>query len=151
MLKKIFFFIFFGVILTFFGYHFWTAVKVDNIRYVKLAGQEIKVDLATTPVEQEQGLSGRAGLAENSGMLFIFNTPGKYPFWMKDMNFPIDMIWISSDMKVVYIKKNATPESYPRAYGPGPNDQAAKYVLEVVSGFADKNNLQVGDVVRFTY
>ena len=119
-----------------------------NIKYVKIAGQNIKVDLALTNQEQTQGLSGRPSLDNNSGMLFIFEYPGNYPFWMKDMNFPIDMIWLSEDMKVVYIKKDARPEDYPATYGP---DQDAKYVLEVVSGFSEKNNLKEGDQVEFIY
>ncbi|MEI7709146.1 MAG: DUF192 domain-containing protein [bacterium] len=119
----------------------------QDIKYVNIAGQNIKVDLALTPAEQEQGLSGRKGLKENEGMLFVFQKVGNYPFWMKDMNFAIDMIWISEDMKVVYIKKDATPASYPTTFGP---NQDAKYVLEVVAGFADKNNLKVGDRVLFS-
>jgi uncharacterized membrane protein (UPF0127 family) len=122
-----------------------------SIQSVKIAGQNVKVDLALTDREQIQGLSGKIGLGENEGMLFIFNSPGKYPFWMKDMNFPIDIIWLSEGMKVVYIKKDARPELYPETYGPEPDDGNAKYVLEVVSGFSDKNNLKVGDSVEFEY
>ena len=70
---------------------------------------------------------------------------------MKDMNFSIDMIWISENMKVVYIKKNARPESYPESYGPEGNDKPAKYILEINSGFSEKNNLKIGDSVLFTY
>ena len=79
-------------------------------------------------------------------MLFIFEKPGKYYFWMKDMNFPIDMIWIGEDMRVIYIKKNAQPESFPKTYGP---DIDSKYVLEVVAGFSEKNNLKEGDRAEF--
>jgi len=122
----------------------------NNIQYVKIAGVTLKVELATTPQAQEQGLSGRNGLKENGGMLFIFNTAGKYPFWMKDMNFPIDIIWIagedSNDLRVVYIKKNASPESYPETFVSG---EDARYVLEVISSFSEKNNLKVGDKVEF--
>ena len=139
------------VIILFLAYHFWTAVNFDNIQSVQIAGQNIKVDLALTPVEQEQGLSGRQSLAENEGMLFVFESPGKYQFWMKDMNFPIDMIWLNENGKVVYIKRNASSELYPETYGPGPNDGNAKFVLEVVSGFSDKNNLKVGDRAEFKY
>ena len=143
------------VILFLLGYHFWTAVNFDNIKYVKIAGQSIKVDLALTSEEQRQGLSGRSGLQRDEGMLFVFDRPGKYPFWMKDMNFPIDIIWFapskggdSEDLKVVYIKKNALPESYPENFSPPEN---AKYVLEVLAGFSEKNNLKEGDSVLFTY
>ena len=135
-------------------YHLLTAVNIDNIiRYVRIAGVNIRVDLALTSTEQERGLSGRNILNNNEGMLFIFKYPGHYPFWMKDMNFPIDMIWLGEDLKVIYIKKDARPESYPATYGPEdvptqvgiPTEVGTKYVLEVVSGFSDKNNLQVGD------
>ena len=115
---------------------------------VKIAGQNVKVELAMTPEEQALGLSGRDELKEDEGMLFVFSQPGNYPFWMKDMNFEIDIIWISEDKRVIYIKKDARPESYPEIYGP---ENSVKYVLEVVSGFSDKNDLQVGDGVLFTY
>src|ERR1035437_6315215 len=104
-----------------------------QIKFVNIAGQNIKVDLALTQATQAQGLSGRQSLSENEGMLFVFDKPGKYPFWMKDMNFPIDMIWIGENLQVVYIEKDARPESYPESYGPSSD---AKYVLEVVSGFS---------------
>ncbi len=120
----------------------------EDIKYVRIAGQSIKVDLALTAVEQQKGLGGRNGLKENEGMLFVFDQPGKYYFWMKGMNFPIDIIWIGEDMKVVYIKKNAQPEAFWETYGPDTN---VKYVLEIIAGFSEKNNLKVGDNVLFTY
>ena len=118
----------------------------QDIKYVQIAGQEIKVELALTEAEQNKGLSGRSELRDGEGMLFVFAKPGKYSFWMKDMNFPIDMVWLGEDLKVVYIKKNADPKLYPETYGP---ETDAKYVLEVVAGFSDKNNLKVGDSVVF--
>lgn len=130
------------------GYHFWTAVNFDNIKYVKIAGQDIKVELATTKETRALGLSSREELKENEGMLFVFDKLGNYSFWMKDMNFPIDMIWIGEDKRIAYIKKDARPELYPETYG---GETSAKYVLEVVSGFSDKNNLKVGDKVEFSY
>lgn len=120
----------------------------ENIKYVKIAGQNIKVDLALTKETQGTGLSGRKELAQNQGMLFVFDHPDKYYFWMMGMNFPIDIIWIGEDMKVVYIKKNAQPEDFLETYGPDVN---TKYVLEVVAGFSDKNNLKEGDSILFSY
>ena len=117
----------------------------NNIKYVKIAGVNVQVDLALTAEEQRQGLSGRSGLDGDKGMLFVFDSPDKYFFWMKDMKFPIDMIWISEDFRVVYIKKDARPELFPENYGPKEN---AKYVLEVVSGFSDKNSLKIGDKLQ---
>ncbi len=130
----------------------------QNIQYVEIGGQKIKVDLALTEAEQTQGLSGRQNLSPNTGMLFVFATPGKQLFWMPDMNFPIDMIWFTppeggdaSKVKVDYIEKDATPASYPAEFGPGVNDGMAQYVLEIASGFSDQNNLKVGDSVQFVY
>ena len=120
---------------------------VDKIRYVEIVNQKIKVEVLNTPETRAQGLSGRVNLAENNGMLFVFENPNNYPFWMKDMNFSIDMIWIGENMKITYIKKNATPESYPESFGP--KEKTSKYVLEVFSGFTDKYNLKIGDKVMF--
>ncbi len=121
-------------------------LSINDIKYVKIAGKMLKVNLALTGEAQEQGLSGRKSLKENEGMLFVFNQTGKYSFWMKDMNFSLDIIWISEDFHVVYIKNNASPESYPESFTP---KQDAKYVLEVMSSFSQKNNLKVGDKVEF--
>ena len=120
----------------------------ENIKYVKIAGQSIKVDLALTTTEQQKGLGGQNGLKENEGMLFVFDRPGEYYFWMKGMNFPIDIIWVGEDLRIVYIKKDARPELYLETYDPG---RDAKYVLEVISGFSEKNNLKKGDMIEFTY
>lgn len=129
------------------------SININNIKYIKIAGKILKVELALTPEEREQGLSGRDKLNEDEGMLFVFDHVDKYSFWMKDMNFPIDIIWISSDLKVVYIKKNATPESYLPAGKAGPETfiptKEAKYVLEVFSLFSEKNNLKEGDKIEF--
>ena len=115
---------------------------------VKLVNQVIKVDVVSTPEARSLGLSGRASLNKDQGMLFVFDTPGNYSFWMKDMNFPIDIIWFDEMGKVVYIQKDAQPESYPEAFTP-PKEKTSKYVLEVFSGFSLKHNLQVGDAIEF--
>ena len=130
----------------FFKSNFKTESDINKIQYVKIAGKIIKVDLAVTAEEQKNGLSGRKELKENEGMLFVFNYINKHSFWMKDMNFPIDIIWIGDDLRVVFIKENALPESYPEAFIP---DQDARYVLEVFPSFSEKNNLKVGQKVEF--
>jgi len=124
--------------------------KVNHIKYVKIAGKILLTELALTPESQGRGLSGRISLQEDESMLFVFDQPGRYPFWMKDMNFPIDIIWIAGtdfrDLRVVYIKRKATPESFPETFV---SREDAKYVLEVESSFSEKNNLREGDKVEF--
>lgn len=142
----------FLIVILFFAFivftHFWIVADFNNIKYAKLAGQTIKVELAITKEAQDQGLSARTVLAENEGMLFVFSKPEKYYFWMQKMNFPLDIVWIGEDMKVIYIKKDARPESYPETYS---SESEAKYVLEIISGFSEKNNLKIGDRVEFKY
>lgn len=118
----------------------------SDIKHVNIAGNILKIDLAITEESRTRGLSGRPQLNADEAMLFVFDRADKYSFWMKDMNFPLDIIWIGEDLKVVYIKKNALPESYPESYYP---PVEAKYVLEVVAGFSEKNNLREGDSVEF--
>ena len=79
-------------------------------------------------------------------VLFVFSKPDRYSFWMKDMNFPIDMIWLNQNRQVVFLEKDAQPASYPATFV---SNTDAEYVLEVNAGFAEKNNLEEGDHVEF--
>ncbi len=72
---------------------------------VKIKDLIIHVDLAITPDQQAKGLSIKNTLNDNEGMLFLFNVPGEYSFWMKDMKFPLDIIWINSNHEIVHIEK----------------------------------------------
>jgi len=114
--------------------------------YVRIGSVEIPVELAIDSASQQKGLSGRPSLDSQSGMLFIFNKPGIYTFWMPDMNFTIDIIWIN-DNKVVDINANVSnnfdPEN-PSFYEPV---APAQYVLEVNAGFAKTENIKIGDTV----
>ncbi|OGG47170.1 hypothetical protein A2671_01145 [Candidatus Kaiserbacteria bacterium RIFCSPHIGHO2_01_FULL_49_13] len=112
------------------------------LHFVKIDDVEIAVEFADTPALRTKGLSGRELLEEGRGMLFIFENAGRYDFWMKDMHFPIDIIWISSDKKVVGITPSLSPETFPEVYYP-PTD--VPYVLEVPSGYAATHGLKEGD------
>jgi uncharacterized membrane protein (UPF0127 family) len=101
----------------------------------------LSVELARTVPEQEQGLSYRQSLSADHGMLFVFDSPQEIGFWMKDMHFPLDMIWFDQHMKVIDITKNATPDSYPHIFLPR---SPVQYVLEVNAGFADAHGVTIG-------
>lgn len=111
---------------------------------------KIYAEVADTPASRALGLSGRAGLANDEGMLFVFDYPGKYGFWMKDMLFSIDMVWIAEDGTVVHIERDATPESYFNHTPPQTfvNTPDAKYVLELAAGQADMFGLYLGTKVK---
>ena len=68
---------------------------IQAISIVNIVGKTLQVDLALTDEEKARGLSGRESLDEDEGMLFVFDVPGNYGFWMKDMNFAIDIIWLN--------------------------------------------------------
>jgi len=113
---------------------------------VLVKGQTIKIAVVDTPAERQKGLSGHPGLKADEGLFFIFENSGRHGFWMKDMLFSIDILWIDSIGEIVHIQRNATPESYPYIFIP---NREAKYVLEVVTGFTDAYNVSVGDSVEF--
>ena len=143
----------FIVLILFFIFLFFLIKNVNSpvindIRYIKIANQLIKVDLAITQGEQKKGLSIKKIIGENEGMLFVFPKLSINNFWMKDMVFPIDIIWINEDMKIIYIEKNVKIDTYPQIFGP---KIYSKYVLEVNSGFSEKNNLKENDFVYFVF
>jgi len=108
-----------------------------------IAGRlSIPVSIASTPAEQQQGLSDTPSLPENAGKLFVFNQPGNYGFWMKDMNYGLDFVWINNDLKIVSITPDVAAATYPQVFYP---PQPVQYVLEVNAGFSAKNNLTVGE------
>jgi uncharacterized membrane protein (UPF0127 family) len=116
----------------------------SNQVVIKPPKGEIVAEVVDTPASRELGLSGRTGLKKDEGMLFVFDKPGKYGFWMKDMLFPIDMVWISEDGLVVNVERNVTPESYPKAFI---NTIDAKHVLEINQGTAVTYGMYIGSKV----
>lgn len=118
----------------------------------------IFVKTAATDLEREMGLSGREKLKfyqsgnkiTTEGMLFVFPKETTTSFWMKDMNFDLDMIWLNKDMKIVSIAKNVKANSY-NAEDPNSSKlytngkTLARYVLEIDAGLTDKLGLAIGD------
>ena len=98
--------------------------------------------------EIRNGLSDRNEIKENQGALFVFNEPGFYSFYTKDMSFPIDIIWIDDNKEVVFIKKDFQPciEEHCLTIKP---DKKSKYVLEIKAGIADKIDIKIGNKTIF--
>jgi uncharacterized membrane protein (UPF0127 family) len=102
---------------------------------VTINSQKIVVEVADTNQARTQGLSGRKCIGQDEGMLFVFNQPGFYAFWMKDMKFAIDIVWIATDHRVIGLKRDALPSSYPQKYVNQGNP--AQYVLEIAANRAN--------------
>jgi hypothetical protein len=110
----------------------------------------LTAELANTHASRELGLSGRHIMKDTDGMLFAFDVPGQYGFWMKDMEFPLDIIWINENGVVVSIERGLTPESYTNNKQVFMNQAEASYVLELNAGQAEKFGLYLGSKVRMT-
>lgn len=111
---------------------------------IQVAGKSIRVDLAVTDAEKERGLGGRTSLSDSEGMLFVFDREAIYPFWMKDMEIAIDIVWIAADGTVVYVLPDLSPSTYPAAFA---SKEEARYVLELASGWAGRYGLKEGDKI----
>jgi len=139
-----------------------TTQPVTNYNYnqqLQIGDKTLSVEVEKTKAEMEQGLSDRVSMEQNQGMLFDFtatasSTTGVYPaFWMKDMKFDLDFIWIYKN-KIIGITPNVPKPASQQVsssagqltdyFPPSPID----WVLEVNSGWAKKNNITVGDAVE---
>jgi len=112
---------------------------------VVIQGQAVEVEVARTPAARRQGLSGRAGLAPGTGLLFLHPEPARHAYWMKDMRFAIDIVWLR-DGRIVDVSHRvpplATGEVEPaRTWSPR---VAADAVLELPAGYARAHGFDVG-------
>ena len=103
------------------------------------------LEIAQTSEERRVGLSNRSELAENAGMLFVFERDGNYKFWMKDTLIPLDMIWLNSAGQVTFMEQDVQPGSFPETYGPDTDD--SRYVIELNAGQVAASGLNIGDTL----
>ena len=112
-------------------------------------GQNIVVEIADTSAKMRRGLSGRTEIGDEYGMIFVYDNKLVRRFWMKDMNFSIDIFWITDGI-VVGIEEDVPPPDDPSAV-PGSyfSPVAVERVLEMRGGYARGYNIQVGRPVEF--
>ncbi len=130
------------------GYAYYRLNSVSNSGQVIIGDAVFTVQIADSDYERAQGLSGVPSLRDNQGMLFLFDAPGNYLFWMKDMLIPIDIVWIDSNWQIVHIEHAVTPDSYPKTFG---TEIPSLYVLEVAAGTAERLNIRVGNTIQFVW
>jgi uncharacterized membrane protein (UPF0127 family) len=117
----------------------------------KLMLKNTTIDLlvAETPDENMWGLSDFPSLPPDTGMMFVFPQPGIHSFWMKDMKFSLDMIWLDSDNRVITIHENINPDTYlqnpPELFRPV---KPASAVIEVPGGFVKEYGVRLGEVLE---
>ena len=114
---------------------------------IRVGQAQVGIEIADTVEEKSLGLGGRESLPQDQGMLFVYDQPGVYGFWMKGMKFPLDFVWISQG-KVVEVTQNVpvNNEVMPSVYQPKVVIEA---MLEVNAGWVEKNNVKIGDEVVY--
>jgi len=127
-----------------------TAMTAPYTQAMSIGNQTIFVQVVTTDRDMQQGLSGRDPLLDDQGMLFAWpkgsqKNPG---FWMKEMKFDLDLIWIK-DEKIIGITANVTKPSpgqnnLPSHFPPSPVDS----ILEVNAGWGERNRVKIGDTTE---
>ncbi len=109
---------------------------------LKLGEGTYETRVARTSSEIEQGLSGTSPLLKNQALLFDFPNEALWGIWMKGMSYPIDIVWLDANKKVIYIVTDAQPSSYPSTtYQP---DEAARYVIEFKAGTVRDAHITIG-------
>ncbi len=111
--------------------------------------QVLFADVSTTNEQRTKGLTVKDALAENEAMLFVFDNEAKHRFWMKDMKFPIDIMWIGSDKTVIDIENSVQPCSYGLLCSTYEPEGDSLYVLETAGGFAQRYGIVKGTFVQF--
>ena len=143
MVKKTFFI----VLLLFFLTGCQFAINKNDFSTVTISGKSFEVEVADDPQEREKGLSGRKKLAEDKGMLFVYDKEQRPEFWMKGMLFPLDIIWIKGD-RVVDLNKNIKPKEVQPPETITSSKEVDK-VLEVNSGVIEEFDIEIGDQVHY--
>jgi uncharacterized protein len=115
------------------------------------AGITIQAEIADTPQKRAIGLMYRDHLEKNRGMLFFFNEPQAWSFWMKNTKIPLDLIWVDNKKRVTHIERNVpictkTDDSCPQYR---PNSDDATYVLELAGGTVDQYKIEKGTKLQF--
>ena len=116
-------------------------VDTTVMRTITIGVVSVAVEVADTESLRERGLSGRSDLRSGNGMLFVFDTDGLWNIWMKDMRFPIDIVWADVSGMVITIASNVAPDTYPKSFFPS---APARYVVELPAGFAAANGIVEG-------
>ncbi|OHA18330.1 MAG: hypothetical protein A2664_02615 [Candidatus Taylorbacteria bacterium RIFCSPHIGHO2_01_FULL_46_22b] len=112
--------------------------------FVTLNNRQIVAEVAQTNTELTKGLGGRLSLSSSEGMWFDFGKEDRWEIWMKDMLFPIDIIWFDKNLNIIKIAGEISPDTYPQVFTP---DIDARFVLEVEAGFAKYSHLKEGMTV----
>ena len=118
-------------------------------RWVELGGQRYQVEVADTDAERERGLMFRDELPAGHGMLFIHEREEPQAYWMKNTRIPLDILYFDDARRLVAQQRDVPPCSLGDACPPYPSNAAARFVLELNAGEAQRLGLRDGTSLRF--
>lgn len=126
-----------------------TLSKTSSVTKTKvtISNKTFNVFVAKSDIEKQIGLSSKKEISENQGMLFLFDKPDFYAFWMKEMKFPIDIVYIENN-KVTSIISNVKPPTNPGNLPIYKPQKKADMVIEINAGLATKYNFHEGSSVK---
>jgi len=122
--------------------------SADVVRFPEAGGMQVEVEVADTPLLRQKGLMFRSNLKEDAGMWFVFPSEEAKRFWMKNVRFSIDIIFIGGDMRIKKIWKSVPP-CFTEPCPTFPSGVPVRYALEVVSGFSEKYGINVNQKVEY--
>ena len=151
----IIFAIFFGTIFWAIGGHeiqeeipfYWQKIIGKTVT-VEINGHKIQAEIVKTSSEKQKGLSNREKMERDRGMIFVNEKEGMYSFWMKEVNFPLDIIWIKGN-EIVGITERAAIEPGPEYKNYLPPEPVDK-ILEVHGGWVFRHGVEIGQKVKFS-
>lgn len=123
----------------------WRGVTYGTIP-AKLAEQSFTLAIAADQQRRRLGLSEVEELPEGYGMIFAFPTEMPHGFWMKQMRFPLDIIWLNNEKEIVKVLTDVAPETYPTTFGA---EVDSRFVIELNAGSAEKYGIKFGQTVEF--
>ena len=132
----------------------YSSTDAINSVYLKSVSVSCGVDntfkayVANNNADREKGLSIFNKINDSQAMLFVFDSSKKYSFWMKDMKFPIDIVWLDENGQIVFISENVPVDSYPNMFTP---DTDSRYVLEFNADIVKKDGIKIGDTCNFDF
>lgn len=135
-----------GVLLAVFAVLAPTLFYQPPTARLQVNGHTLSLEIAESDAARERGLGGRKNLAENKGMVFIFDKASRQCFWMKGMEFPLDMVFMNAQRQITTIRSDISPKTYPKNYCA----DDTKYVIELNAGEAARLGLHPGQTLSFS-
>jgi hypothetical protein len=117
-------------------------------RTVSIGNKKLLGIIADSFLKRMIGLMYRSNLPKGTCMLFMFQNQGRYGIWMRNMKFPIDILWLDANKKVVWIEENARPAGALEFNSYLPETEAL-YVIETTAGFVKRNIIKIGQKASF--